>query len=36
MKRDFAAENGEGFKFTEPVAVKFSKTIMNVSILEND
>ena len=37
LRRDFAAENGEqGFKFTEPVAVKFSKTLMNISILEND
>ena len=37
FKRDFAAENGDqGFKFTEPVALKFSKTLMNVCILEND
>ena len=37
LKRDFAVENGDqGFRFTEPVAVKFSKTVMNVSVIEND
>ena len=36
-KKEFAAENGDvGIRFTDQIALKFQKTVMKISIVEND